>query len=164
MSRRTAAKRKTAPTDGASNTIPSRAAIAVAAVITSTGGVPQNTTACNLEPDGSYLRESCSCVISLYIDHYRPNTCEHCGSENKETVWVGILEDAKGVRGGDCPDIALINSEDTAGGRKGMVPYLQMIARNHGYQYCEVREYSLPDFDDYVPLFGGPLPELNAMR
>lgn len=121
---------------------------------------PQDTAICDLQSCGSKSRKSCTCVISLFIDKCRTSTCEHCGGESRETVWTGDLTDAI-----DGPEddqfIDLITSDEAGGGRNGIISRLQIIARQHEYQFCEVREFSLPVLDDYIPLFSGPLPALN---
>jgi hypothetical protein len=72
------------------------------------------------------------------------------------------LSDPISVSEGDPSEIALITSDDTDGDLEGMVPRLQRNARNHGFEVCEVREFSCPDPDDYVLLFVGPIPTLTC--
>jgi hypothetical protein len=121
----------------------------------------QKSAVGDIGSDESIPRESCCCEIALFIDHYRRHICHHCGGENSEAVWMGTLSDSMSVLVGHPSEIAVISSDDTVGNREGMVPRLQMLARKHGYTYCEVRNYSASDPFDYVPLYGGPLPLLS---
>jgi len=121
-------------------------------VVAGPGAVPQNASS-----------EPLSCVISLLRDVCRPYTCGHCGGENKQRLLTGTLTDSKSESDGDAPPIAVFEYDNTPDCCAVMLFRLGGIAVAKGYTHCELRDYSCVDNDGYVPLYGGPISDMDLV-
>jgi hypothetical protein len=156
--------KKIAPKTSASTTTPNPAAMASGSA--ATAGIDSDLRVAAVENTelSDAARGPLSCVVSLYLDDRRTYICGHCGGENnKHAMWTGTLTDSMRESTGDASEIATLQSDPTPIDRAALLFRLAMIADEHGYTHCEVRDFSHVVNDGYVPLYGGTIAEMDLM-
>jgi hypothetical protein len=108
--------------------------------------------------------EPLSCVISISLDDCRHYACGHCGGENKPLMWTGTVKDSTFESDEDVLPTLWLENDNTPLDRAVLLFRLGMIAQAIGYTHCELRDYTDADSDGYVPLYGGPIPEMTLMH
>ena len=105
-------------------------------------------------------RDSDACVIALRLTKHKPADADFRKLEYVgHTVWYASLWDGSCMSHRDMHDpfLEMFTDDSKASTRDSMIRFFQDNARNFGFSHCEVRVY-VGTSDNYVPLFGGPLP------
>ncbi len=113
--------------------------------------------------DRNQVEHSSTCVIAL-----RHSQSEVIDEDSGKLAYVGQW--SAGLWDAACMSHCDLHSPFSFSGTTGsslstrdlVIRSHQINARRHGFSHCEVRVY-VGTSDNYLPLFGGPLPELTAI-